>query len=141
MHLFIEIIFKDLNCIFSFKQIWKTLIRALLVLIWINCVIVQMFLLFLDHLKQPLEEYAAKLQKVKVVRTKKREGLIRARLLGYSVATGEVLTYLDSHCECAEGNIEFIVNKSRKKKSLTITKFPIHLSVNKNLICLFVQNF
>lgn len=99
-----------------------------------------MFLLFLDHLKQPLEEYAAKLQKVKVVRTKKREGLIRARLLGYSVATGEVLTYLDSHCECAEGNIEFIVNKSRKK-NLTITKFSIHLSANKNLICLFVQNF
>lgn len=55
------------------------------------------------HLKQPLEDYIAKLGKVKVVRTKQREGLIRARLLGYSVATGTVLTYLDSHCECTRG--------------------------------------
>ena len=59
--------------------------------------------LFSDHLKKPLEDYVAKLRNVKVVRTKQREGLIRARLLGYSASTGTVLTYLDSHCECAEG--------------------------------------
>ena len=45
----------------------------------------------------------AKLEKVKVVRTKQREGLIRARLLGFSSATAEVVTFLDSHCECTEG--------------------------------------
>nr|XP_034317775.1 polypeptide N-acetylgalactosaminyltransferase 5 isoform X2 [Crassostrea gigas] len=75
----------------------------------------------MDHLKQPLEEYAAKLQKVKVVRTKKREGLIRARLLGYSVATGEVLTYLDSHCECAEGWLEPLLARIAEGKQHVVT--------------------
>lgn len=42
--------------------------------------------------------------KVKIVRAEKREGLIRARLIGAEHVTAPVITYLDSHCECAEGN-------------------------------------
>ncbi len=45
----------------------------------------------------------AQYPKVKIVRLAKREGLIRARLMGLDHATAPVVTYLDSHCECAEG--------------------------------------
>ncbi|XP_034406927.1 polypeptide N-acetylgalactosaminyltransferase 10-like isoform X2 [Cyclopterus lumpus] len=52
-----------------------------------------------EHLKVALEEYMVRLPKVRILRTKKREGLIRTRLLGARAAKGEVITFLDSHCE------------------------------------------
>lgn len=56
-----------------------------------------------EHVKAPLEDYMKQYPKVKIVRLPKREGLIRARLLGLEHSTAPVVTYLDSHCECTEG--------------------------------------
>lgn len=55
------------------------------------------------HLMQQLDDYMSSLPKVRIVRASRREGLIRARLLGARYVTAPVLTYLDSHCECTEG--------------------------------------
>ena len=52
-----------------------------------------------EHLKSQLEEYVSQLKIVRVVRQPERKGLITARLLGASIAQGEVLTFLDAHCE------------------------------------------
>lgn len=52
-----------------------------------------------EHLKEQLEEFVRQLKIVRVVRQPERKGLITARLLGASVAQGEVLTFLDAHCE------------------------------------------
>ncbi|XP_017063134.1 polypeptide N-acetylgalactosaminyltransferase 5 isoform X1 [Drosophila eugracilis] len=60
-----------------------------------------------DFLGKQLEEYVAKLPvKTFVLRTEKRSGLIRARLLGAEHVSGEVITFLDAHCECTEGWLE-----------------------------------
>ncbi|XP_049824738.1 polypeptide N-acetylgalactosaminyltransferase 5 isoform X2 [Aethina tumida] len=60
-----------------------------------------------DHLGKKLEDYVKTLPvKVFVLRTHKRSGLIRARLLGAKHVTGQVITFLDAHCECTEGWLE-----------------------------------
>lgn len=39
------------------------------------------------------------LDKVKILRSPERTGLVGARLMGARTATGDVLVFLDAHCE------------------------------------------
>ncbi|XP_042230908.1 N-acetylgalactosaminyltransferase 7-like isoform X1 [Homarus americanus] len=51
-------------------------------------------------LKEPLEDYITRWKgKVRLIRNKERAGLIRTRTTGAEEARGEVVLFLDAHCE------------------------------------------
>ena len=57
-----------------------------------------------EDLDDKLDNYVKLLpEKVRVLRTKKREGLIRARMVGFSVCTGDVVMFQDAHTEANVG--------------------------------------
>ncbi|XP_011874103.1 PREDICTED: polypeptide N-acetylgalactosaminyltransferase 3 isoform X2 [Vollenhovia emeryi] len=60
-----------------------------------------------EFLKNPLDDYVKTLNvPTRVLRSNERVGLIQARILGANDAKGEVLTFLDAHCECTVGWLE-----------------------------------
>lgn len=79
-----------------------------------------------ESLKGLLDYYVEtrlKDHKIKVVRLKNRLGLIRARLQGARIAQGDVLIFLDAHCEATVGWAEPLL--SRIEEDRTAVLVPI----------------
>ncbi|XP_065053024.1 polypeptide N-acetylgalactosaminyltransferase 13-like [Rhopilema esculentum] len=77
-----------------------------------------------DYTGKPLDHYVSKLNqhpqvrnKIKVVRNKQRDGLVRSRLRGAAMSNGEVLTFLDSHCEATDGWIEPLLQRIKEDRN------------------------
>ncbi|KAM8922166.1 polypeptide N-acetylgalactosaminyltransferase 15 [Lycaon pictus] len=73
------------------------------------------------QLKSSLSEYVARLEGVKLLRSNKRLGAIRARMLGATRATGDVLVFMDSHCECHPGWLEPLLSRIAGDRSRVVS--------------------
>ncbi|XP_004453984.1 polypeptide N-acetylgalactosaminyltransferase 5 [Dasypus novemcinctus] len=93
-----------------------------------------------DYLKDKLVKYMSQFPKVRILRLNERHGLIRARLAGAQNATGDVLTFLDSHVECNVGWLEPLLERvhlSRKKVACPV----IEVINDKDMSYMTVDNF
>ncbi|XP_006880849.1 PREDICTED: polypeptide N-acetylgalactosaminyltransferase 5 [Elephantulus edwardii] len=93
-----------------------------------------------EYLKDNLDKYMSQFPKVRILRLRERHGLIRARLAGAQNATGDVLTFLDSHVECNVGWLEPLLERvylSRKKVACPV----IEVINDKDMSYMTVDNF
>ena len=71
-----------------------------------------------SELKEDLEKYVQHYfgDRIIILRTEKREGLIRARIMGAKIAKGDVLLFLDSHCEVTNSWLEPLMKLIKEDK-------------------------
>ncbi|KAI5942143.1 Polypeptide N-acetylgalactosaminyltransferase 12 [Manis javanica] len=109
-----------------YNEAWSTLLRTVYSVLETSPDILLEEVILVDdysdreHLKERLAGELAELPRVRLIRATKREGLVRARLLGASVAKGQVLTFLDCHCECHEGWLEPLLQRIHEKESAVV---------------------
>ncbi|KPP77439.1 polypeptide N-acetylgalactosaminyltransferase 13-like, partial [Scleropages formosus] len=74
-----------------------------------------------DFLKEKLENYVRILDvPVRILRMEQRSGLIRARLRGAAATRGQVITFLDAHCECTAGWLEPLLARIKEDRKAVV---------------------
>uniref|UniRef100_A0A4W4FNE7 Polypeptide N-acetylgalactosaminyltransferase n=1 Tax=Electrophorus electricus TaxID=8005 RepID=A0A4W4FNE7_ELEEL len=74
-----------------------------------------------DFLKKKLEDYVKTLEvPVRILRMEQRSGLIRARLRGAAATQGQVITFLDAHCECTTGWLEPLLARIKEDRKAVV---------------------
>ncbi|XP_045443946.1 polypeptide N-acetylgalactosaminyltransferase 6 isoform X6 [Pipistrellus kuhlii] len=118
------------------NEAWSTLLRTVYSVLHTSPAILLKEIILVDdastedYLKEELEQYVKQLQIVRVVRQEERKGLITARLLGASVAQAEVLTFLDSHCECFHGWLEPLLARITEDETAVVSPDIVTIDLN-----------
>ncbi|OWK63039.1 Polypeptide N-acetylgalactosaminyltransferase 4 [Lonchura striata] len=109
-----------------YNEAWSTLLRTIHSVLETSPSVLLKEIILVDdlsdkvYLKAELEKYISSLKRVRLIRTNKREGLVRARLIGATFATGDVLTFLDCHCECVSGWLEPLLERIAENETVIV---------------------
>ncbi|XP_062899919.1 polypeptide N-acetylgalactosaminyltransferase 4 isoform X1 [Mobula hypostoma] len=126
-----------------YNEAWSTLLRTIHSVLETSPSVLLKELILVDdysdrvYLKSQLEQYISNLERVRLIRTNKREGLVRARLIGATFSTGDVLTFLDCHCECVTGWLEPLLERIRENETAVVC--PVIDTVDWNTFAFYMQ--
>ncbi|XP_028317004.1 polypeptide N-acetylgalactosaminyltransferase 4 [Gouania willdenowi] len=126
-----------------YNEAWSTLLRTIHSVLGTTPAILLKEIILIDdysdrdYLKKNLPTYVSSLQRVRLIHTKRREGLVRARLIGATYATGDVLTFLDCHCECVTGWIEPLLERIAENASTIVC--PVIDTIDWNTFEFYMQ--
>ncbi|CAN9503989.1 unnamed protein product [Ophioblennius macclurei] len=127
-----------------YNEAWSTLLRTIHSVLGTTPAVLLKEIILIDdysdrdYLRNRLPAYISKLQRVRLIRTKRREGLVRARLIGATYATGDVLTFLDCHCECVPGWIEPLLERIGENASTIVC--PVIDTIDWNTFEYYMQS-
>ncbi|XP_057596327.1 polypeptide N-acetylgalactosaminyltransferase 15 isoform X1 [Hippopotamus amphibius kiboko] len=108
-------------------EAWSTLLRAVHSIldtaprVFLKEIILVDDLSQQGQLKSALSEYVARLEGVKLLRSNRRLGATRARMLGAARAAGDVLVFMDAHCECHPGWLEPLLARIADDRSRVVS--------------------
>lgn len=100
------------------NEAWSTLMRTVMSVLMRSPEMLLKQVVLVDdasdrrYLGKELEDAVAKLNKVELLRNPNRTGLVGARLLGAKQAIGDVLVFLDAHCEVTRGWLEPLLDRA-----------------------------
>ncbi|XP_072910340.1 polypeptide N-acetylgalactosaminyltransferase 4 [Hemitrygon akajei] len=126
-----------------YNEAWSTLLRTIHSVLETSPSVLLKELILVDdysdriYLKSQLEQYISNLERVRLIRTNKREGLVRARLIGATFSTGDVLTFLDCHCECVTGWLEPLLERIRENETAVVC--PVIDTIDWNSFAFYMQ--
>ncbi|MEJ1277069.1 polypeptide N-acetylgalactosaminyltransferase 4 [Cricetulus griseus] len=126
-----------------YNEAWSTLLRTIHSVLETSPAVLLKEIILVDdlsdrlYLKTQLETYISNLERVRLIRTNKREGLVRARLIGATFATGDVLTFLDCHCECNTGWLEPLLERISRDEAAIVC--PVIDTIDWNTFEFYMQ--
>ncbi|EPY79303.1 polypeptide N-acetylgalactosaminyltransferase 4 [Camelus ferus] len=126
-----------------YNEAWSTLLRTIHSVLETSPAVLLKEIILVDdlsdrvYLKAQLETYISNLDRVRLIRTNKREGLVRARLIGATFATGDVLTFLDCHCECNTGWLEPLLERIAEDETAIVC--PVIDTIDWNTFEFYMQ--
>ncbi|XP_068617716.1 polypeptide N-acetylgalactosaminyltransferase 3-like [Battus philenor] len=100
------------------NEAWSTLMRTVMSVILRSPPVLLKQIILVDdaserrYLGKELDDAISQFEKVHLLRSKERSGLVGARLSGARSATGDVLVFLDAHCEVTQGWLEPLLERA-----------------------------